>query len=155
MPWLRVSLQRLPAPRFPPVMLALAQLQATPRRVAISIGAIVVSFSLMVAMLIMVGSFRQSLDAWLIRMLPADLYLRAARAGETGFLTPEQQARIAATPGVGRVEFVRSQNLLLTPEQPAVTLLARSIDPSAAQKRRSCIDVAFPAPVESLARTWI
>ncbi|HEV2008340.1 MAG TPA: ABC transporter permease, partial [Burkholderiales bacterium] len=55
MPWLAsASLQRLPAWRFPPVMLAIAQLQATPRRVAISIGAIVVIFSLMVAMLIMI-----------------------------------------------------------------------------------------------------
>jgi putative ABC transport system permease protein len=156
MPWLAgVSLQRLPAPRFPPVMLAVAQLQATPRRVAISIGAIVVSFSLMVAMLIMVGSFRQSLDAWLIRMLPADLYLRAARAGETGFLTPEQQARIAATPGVGRAEFVRSQNLLLTPEQPAVTLLARSIDPSAAQKTLPLISAALIPPAHAPPAAWI
>jgi len=156
MPWLAgVSLQRLPAPRFPPVMLALAQLQATPRRVAISIGAIVVSFSLMVAMLIMVGSFRQSLDAWLIRMLPADLYLRAARAGETGFLTPEQQARIAATPGVGRVEFVRSQNLLLTPEQPAVTLLARSIDPGAAQKTLPLIGAELIPPAHAPPAAWI
>ena len=68
MPWLAtVFLQRVPAWRFPPAMLAVAQLQATPRQVAISIGAIVTSFSLMVAMLIMVGSFRQSLDEWLIQ----------------------------------------------------------------------------------------
>ena len=109
LPWLAtVFLQRVPLLRFPPAMLAVAQLQATPRQVAISIGAIVTSFSLMVAMLIMVGSFRQSLDAWLIHMLPADLYLRVASVGETGFLTPEQQASIAATPGVQRAS-VRAQ----------------------------------------------
>ncbi|HYP67573.1 MAG TPA: FtsX-like permease family protein, partial [Thiobacillaceae bacterium] len=125
MPWLAtVFLQRVPVWRFPPAMLAIAQLQATPRQVAISISAIVTSFGLMVAMLIMVGSFRQSLDVWLIHMLPADLYLRFS-AGETGFLTPEQQARIAATPGVERAQFVRSQSLLLAPGQPAITLLAR------------------------------
>ncbi len=135
MPWLTtVFLRRVPAWRFPPAMLAVAQLQATPRQVAISIGAIVTSFSLMVAMLIMVGSFRQSLDAWLMHMLPADLYLRAARAGETGFLTPEQQTGIAAAPGVERAQFVRSQSLLLAPGQPAVTLLARSIDANTANR---------------------
>ena len=135
MPWLAtVFLQRLPAWRFPPAMLAVAQLQATPRQVAISIDAIVTSFSLMVAMLIMVGSFRQSLDAWLVQMLPADLYVRAARVGETGFFTAEQQAVIAATPGVERAQFVRSHRLLLAPGQPAITLLARSIDAATANR---------------------
>jgi putative ABC transport system permease protein len=81
----------------------------------------------MVSMLIMVTSFRDSLDAWLERMLPADLYLRAARGGETGFLTPELQARIATAPFVERTEFLRSQNLLLAPERPPVILLARPI----------------------------
>jgi putative ABC transport system permease protein len=156
MPWLAsASLQRLPAWRFAPVMLAIAQLQATPRRVAISIGAIVTSFSLMVAMLIMVGSFRQSLDDWLIRMLPADLYLRAARAGETGFLTPEQQARIAATPGVERAQFVRSQNLLLAPDQPAVTLLARSIDSNTAQRTLPLVGPAAVPQTHAPPAAWI
>jgi len=118
-------LRRLPLPRFAPTALAVAQLQATPRQAAIGIAAIVTSFSLMVAMLIMVNSFRTSLDSWLNRMLPADLYLRAARAGETGFLTPDEQARIAATPALARVEFLRSQNLLLDPARPPVILIAR------------------------------
>jgi len=83
-------------------------------------------------MLIMVSSFRISLEAWLERMLPADLYLRAGRGGETGFLTPEEQARIAATPGIERAEFLRSQNLLFDPERAPVTLLARPIDAATA-----------------------
>ncbi|MEK6593635.1 MAG: ABC transporter permease [Pseudomonadota bacterium] len=134
MPWLAAAvLRRLPALRYPPAMLAIAQLQATPRQAAICIAAVVTSFSLTVAMLIMVGSFRQSLDAWLTTMLPADLYLRAARAGETGFLTPEQQARIASAPGIGHAEFLRSRNLLLDPVRPPVTLLARPIDAASAR----------------------
>ncbi len=121
-----IALSRLPAPRRPSAALAVAQLQATPRQVAISVAAIVASFSLMVAMLIMVHSFRTSLEAWLVQMLPADLYLRAQRSGETGFFTPEEQARLAGTPGVRRIEFLRSQNLLIDPRRPPVTLLARS-----------------------------
>jgi putative ABC transport system permease protein len=122
------GLERLPLPSRAPAAIAIAQLKATPRQAAISIAAIVISFSLMVSMLIMVASFRVSLEAWLGRMLPADLYLRAVRSGETGFLTPDEQARIAATPGIERVEFLRSQNLLLSPERPPVILLAGPAD---------------------------
>jgi len=121
-----VVLRRLPIPRRTSAALAIAQLQATPRQVAISVAAVVASFSLIVAMLIMVHSFRTSLEAWLTQMLPADLYLSVQRRGDTGFLTPEEQARLAATPGVERIEFLRSQNLLLEPRNPPVTLLAAS-----------------------------
>jgi putative ABC transport system permease protein len=123
-----ICLERAPAPACVPAAIAVAQLKATPRQASISITAIVISFSLMVSMLIMVGSFRASLESWLERVLPADLYLRAARPGETGFFSPEEQARIAATPGVGRVEFIRTQNLLLAPERPPVTLLAGPVE---------------------------
>ncbi len=119
-----VSLDRLPLPAPVPAAIAIAQLKATPRQSAISIAAIVTSFSLMVSMLIMVNSFRTSLEDWLQRMLPADLYLRAAGTGETGFLSPDEQHRIAGAPGLARVEFLRRQNLLLHPERPPVILLA-------------------------------
>ncbi len=68
---------RLPRPRGVGPRLALAQLQGAPGQAAVSLAAIVASFSLMVAMAIMVASFRISLDAWLDQVLPADLYLRS------------------------------------------------------------------------------
>ena len=123
-----VCLAPLPLPARPAAAIAMSQIKATPRQAAISVAAIVTSFSLMVSMLIMVSSFRGSLQDWLDRMLPADLYLRAARSGETAFFTPQEQARIAATPGVARVEFIRSQNLLLAPDRPPVTLLAGPVN---------------------------
>jgi putative ABC transport system permease protein len=115
-------------PRAVSPALALSQLQATPRQVAVSVAAIVASFSLMVAMLIMVHSFRSSLETWLERMLPADLYLRTQRAGETGYLTPGEQERLQSVPGVMRIEFLRTQNLLLAPDRPPVILLAGPAD---------------------------
>jgi putative ABC transport system permease protein len=121
-------LARLPVPRRAPLAIAIAQLKATPRQAAISIAAIVISFSLMVSMLIMVSSFRSSLESWLQRMLPADLYLRPARFGETAFFNPDEQQRIAAVPGVERVAFIRTQNLLLAAERPPVTLLAGPVE---------------------------
>ncbi|HET7157346.1 MAG TPA: FtsX-like permease family protein, partial [Burkholderiales bacterium] len=72
-----IVLSHAPHLRYPPAALAFAQLQATPRQVGVSLAAILASFSLMVAMLIMVGSFRASLETWLDQMLPADLYVRA------------------------------------------------------------------------------
>ena len=84
-----------------------------------SLAAIVASVSLTVSMVIMVASFRDSLDAWLERVLPADIYLRAASGGETAYLPPEAQARIATLPGVRRAEFLREQQLLLDRGAPA------------------------------------
>jgi len=121
-------LRRLPVPGRAFLALAVAQLKATPRQAAISVAAIVISFSLMVSMLIMVSSFRTSLESWLERMLPADLYLRPARFGETAFFTPDEQARIAATPGIERATFIRTQTLLLAAERPPVTLLAGPVE---------------------------
>ena len=118
-------LARLPAPDWPPAALAAAQLRATPRQIAVSLAAILASFSLMVSMLIMVSSFRASLETWLDRMLPADLYVRAGRIGESGYFTPEEQSRIAALPGVSSALFIRSQNMLVRADRPAITLLAR------------------------------
>ncbi len=125
---------RLPVPSGAASGVAIAQLKATPRRSAISIAAIVISFSFMVSMLVMVSSFRVSLEAWLGRMLPADLYLRAARSGETAFLTPEEQDRIRSVPGFARVQFLRVQTVLLSPERPPLSLRARPIDATAVDK---------------------
>lgn len=129
MPAVAVTLSRWLPRRGPPeAMLALAQLGAAPRQAAISIAAIVASFSLMVAMIIMVSSFRASLDTWLSQLLPADVYLRSVRAGESGHLTPADQAAIINTPGVREARFLRSQTVLLRPDLPALTVLAREID---------------------------
>jgi putative ABC transport system permease protein len=124
---------RLPVPDGGPAAIASAQIRGTPRQAAISVAAIVISVSLMVSMMIMVVSFRHSLDAWLERMLPADLYLRAGSGGEAGYLSVEEQNILAATPGVRRVDFLRSQNLLLDPLRPPVTLLARTLDEAKAE----------------------
>ena len=59
--------------------------------------------------------------------VPADRHGRqAGSGGEAGYLSVEEQNILAATPGVRRVDFLRSQNLLLDPLRPPVTLLARN-----------------------------
>ena len=60
--------------------LALARLANAPNQAAIALGGVLASFSLMVAMAIMVTSFRVSVDDWLRHILPADLYVQTATA---------------------------------------------------------------------------
>jgi putative ABC transport system permease protein len=148
-------LERMPQPRGALACTAIAQLKAVPRQAAISVAAIVISLSLMASMLIMVNSFRTSLDAWLTQMLPADLYLRAARSGETGYLTPQEQARIASLPGVQRIVFVRSQNLLLSAASPPVSLIARPISPENAAAVLPLQLSIRPQASENTAFVWI
>jgi putative ABC transport system permease protein len=110
-----------------PARIGLAQLRGAPGQTGVSLAAIVAAVSLMVSMAIMVTSFRQSLDEWLERMLPADLYLRTGSGSDTAFLSPADQRSIAALPGVVRVEFLRSQRLIVAPDKPPITLLARAV----------------------------
>src|SRR5436190_320767 len=118
------------APLLGPVSarIGLAQLRGAPGQAGVSLAAIVASVSLMVSMAIMVASFRQSLDDWLERVLPADLYLRAGPGSDTAFLSPADQQAIATLPGVRRVEFLRSQGLPVAPDRPPLTLLARAVE---------------------------
>src|SRR6266704_1679215 len=118
------------APLLGPVSarIGLAQLRGAPGQAGVSLAAIVASVSLMVSMAIMVASFRQSLDEWLERVLPADLYLRAGPGSDTAFLSPADQQAIATLAGVRRAEFLRSQRLIVAPDTPPLTLLARAVD---------------------------
>lgn len=108
--------------------LALARLANAPNQAAIALGGILASFSLMVAMAIMVASFRVSIDAWLEHVLPADLYVRTAAIGDQGGFQSDAQNAIIALPGFDRVDFFRTQQLTLDINRPDVTLFARPVD---------------------------
>jgi putative ABC transport system permease protein len=123
------------APRTNRVVLdtAVAQLRENVGLSALSLASIIVSFSLMVAMAIMVYSFRVSFDHWLSKLLPADLQLREPFGNDTAFLSKDDQAACAETPGVSRVEFRRTRQLLLDPKRAPVTLIARGSDDTRAE----------------------
>jgi putative ABC transport system permease protein len=115
------------APRTRRVVLdtAVAQLRENVGLSALSLASIIVSFSLMVAMAIMIHSFRVSFDHWLGKLLPADLQLREPFGNDTAFWSSADQASLAAVPGVSRAEFRRTRQLLLDPTRAPVTLIAR------------------------------
>ena len=114
--------------RGPVSTLVTARLANAPNQASIALGGVLSSFSLMVAMAIMVASFRVSVDDWLLRLLQADLYVRSAASGNTATFGPQEQEKIAALPGVARVDFSRFSQLALDPARPAVTVIARPID---------------------------
>ncbi len=126
---------------------AVAQLRGTARRATVSIAAVLVSFSLMVAMAIMVFSFRMSLEAWMQRILPADLYVRAGSAAAGAYLDVNAQRSITSLPEIARADFVKFQDVLLPGERLPLTIIARPIDEPTADRvipiRRSATG---PAP---------
>ncbi|EDZ97292.1 protein of unknown function DUF214, partial [Burkholderia sp. H160] len=111
--------------------LAIARLANAPGQASIAMSGVLSSFALIVAMAIMVASFRVSVDDWVRHLLSADLYVRIASGGssaDSGGLRPDEQARIAAVPGIRNAAFGRTTHLTLDPARPDVALLAREID---------------------------
>jgi putative ABC transport system permease protein len=122
-----VLLGLLPQPSQSMLALAIARLRGSLGQSTVSLAAIIVSFSLMVAMAIMVYSFRLSFDAWLTRTLPAPLQWRMTPGNDTARLDSEAQARMRAIEGLTAVQWQRSQRLLLDPRRAPVTLVARDV----------------------------
>jgi putative ABC transport system permease protein len=111
--------------------LALARLANAPNQAAIALGGVLASFALMVAMAIMVASFRISVDDWLQQLLSADVYVRVASAtgsSDSGRLKPAEQEAIASLPVVARAERTRWLSLSLDASRPSVMLIARSVN---------------------------
>jgi putative ABC transport system permease protein len=102
-----------------------AQLRENVGLSTLSLASIIVSFSLMVAMAIMVYSFRVSFDHWLGKLLPADMQLREPPGSDTAYWSSADQAALAGVGGVARIEFRRTRQVLLDPVRAPVTLIAR------------------------------
>jgi putative ABC transport system permease protein len=114
----------------PVLTLTLSRLANASSQAGIALGGVLSSFSLMVAMAIMVASFRVSLDDWLLHILPADIYVSTTSGGSTAGLRPQEQAAIAALPGVATVDFLRVRSVSLAPGRPPVSLMAREVNPA-------------------------
>jgi putative ABC transport system permease protein len=126
---LRWSAANANRPGASPVLtLTLSRLANASSQAGIALGGVLSSFSLMVAMAIMVASFRVSLDDWLLHILPADIYVSTTSGGTTAGLRPQEQAAIAALPGVASADFLRVRAISLAAARPPVALMARNVD---------------------------
>ena len=132
----------------PSLTLALWRLAQAPASAAGLIAGVVAALALTVAMVVMVASFRDSVTQWLDKVLPADLYASLTRSDLTNApgqdptsyssdasgQDPASLHRLAAIPGIARVEFTLQQKLLFRPEQPEVMLIARPVPNNRAAK---------------------
>ena len=87
--------------------LARANLGGAIRRLSISVAALAVSLAMMVAIAIMIGSFRETVIYWVGQTLQADLFVSAARQtpmGERVGMSPEVEATLAAHPAIVAVD---------------------------------------------------
>ncbi|MDO9337066.1 MAG: ABC transporter permease [Caulobacter sp.] len=157
MPWVaRLLLSPLEARalKSPVAELAVRRLWGAPSQAAVALCGIVASTSLMIAMAVMVSSFRGSVDDWLGQVLPDDLYIRFAGPSEVGGLDPAGQARIAAVPGVAAVHFTRQTPLRLSTDAPPVALVAQPITRDNPGARVPLIGRSRPAPA-GLTPIWV
>ena len=144
------------ATRFAPLYLALKRLWGAPGQAAVALSGVVASTSLMVAMALMVASFRGSVDEWMHSILASDVYLRI-EGGEDGGLDPAAQARLRATPGVADIAFRRTVLLRLDPQRAPVALMASPIhrvDPADPQYSLPLVGAALAVPPGQMA-VWV
>ncbi len=148
-------LQRAPRTRRVVLDTALAQLKENVGLSTLSLASIIVSFSLMVAMAIMVFSFRVSFDLWLGKLLPADLQLREPLANDTAYWTPLDQAQLEGLSGVLRLEFRRTRQILLDPDRPPVTLIARGSNAAEVTGELPLLRSVNPPLPQTAGAAWI
>ena len=87
--------------------LAHANLGSAIPRLSISVAALGVSLAMMVAIAVMVGSFRETVAYWVGQTLQADLFVSAARGGpiaRRGGLSEETEAILRAHPAVMAID---------------------------------------------------
>ena len=119
----------IPKPKNFIAQLSLSHIEKSPGPSAAGITGVVASFSLMIAMLIMVVSFRSSLEQWLVGVLNQDFYVRQG-SGESNTLSTSTGEVLQAISGVAIADFLRYRSVVLDaakPEQPPVTLITRPL----------------------------
>ena len=120
-------LKAVPTPRRALPLLAVERARQQRAQATVAVAGVVAALSLGVALTVMVGSFRTALDEWLQQLLPADLYVRRAGAGDGSALPEALPAAAGALPGVAQVRVQRVSLLSLDARRPAVALLARPL----------------------------
>jgi len=115
--------------RVPAVLrLAIWRLAQAPSAATPLITGTIAAFSLTVAMMVMVSSFRISVSDWLGIVLPADMYTTSQGLMEQPGFKASVEDVIASVPQVQRVETTRFRNLRLAPNRPEVVLIAKPIN---------------------------
>src|ERR1700689_3889127 len=92
-------------------LIAGRSLVASLARTSVVVTALATAISMMVAVGVMVGSFRETVQVWLDEQLRADLYMRAQGPATAGINPPMPTAVeriVEQTPGVAEVDVLRA-----------------------------------------------
>jgi putative ABC transport system permease protein len=133
-PWILSKLwgalsRRVASVRVPAVVrLAVWRLAQAPSAATPLIAGTVAAFSLTVAMMVMVSSFRTSVSDWLGLVLPADLYTSSQSMVDQPGFDPAVQSLVAQVPQVQKVETSRQRNLRIANDRPEVVLIAKPVN---------------------------
>src|SRR5262249_42608452 len=95
-------------------LLAMRSLRGSLRRTSVLVAALCTAVAMMMAVGIMVGSFRQTVVVWMASELPADLYLRAAGSPATDqhpTISSSFSDELARLPGVHAVQRLRAYEI--------------------------------------------
>jgi putative ABC transport system permease protein len=122
-------LRGLRGARHPVAALAVARAVDQRHAATAAVAGVVASLSLVVALTVMVTSFRDSLIAWLDDVLPADLYVHPLAEPGTGaaFVPASVIVRAQGLPGIARIRSERLLPVALAPDQPEAMLIARDL----------------------------
>jgi putative ABC transport system permease protein len=125
-----------------------------PGQSGIALAGIVASFSLVIAMAVMVQSFRNSLDTWLDSVLPAPLYMRV-KAGDSVSISPELQKRLQSARSIEKAEFWSSSPVVISPELSAPTLIARPVNKNKVSDRLPLVSETMTEPPSGSIPVWV
>ncbi len=109
---------------------ALRNLNRHRRRIRLVLASLVVAFSLVLAVSIMVSSFRTTVEQWVQQLFRADFYVKVAPESVIEAAPPLERRFLeeaGSIPGVDRVGTLARHRVLIGPDRP-VTL--RGIDPA-------------------------
>jgi putative ABC transport system permease protein len=108
----------------------------------------------MVAMAVMVHSFRESLDAWTQKLLPADVYVRAGYVAQSSSLDARTVQRLRALPGVARSAVSRFAEARVAGVRRPFALIAISNDDRTIETSRWMI-ASFQGKQPAALPVWI
>src|SRR5690606_11991509 len=92
-------------------LLAAGYLAAALDRTAVVVAALMVSLAMFIGVSVMVGSFRQTVQAWVSQTIVADLFIQPSTwnvSGEDAVMPPETLRELERVPGLAAIDRYRA-----------------------------------------------
>ncbi|MEJ5347974.1 MAG: FtsX-like permease family protein [Desulfosoma sp.] len=97
-----------------PCVLALKHLEKAGARVAVSVGALITAVGLFTALVVMISSFRKTVEAWVIQTVSGDLFVRPVMADMNGYRDPLPESVVQFVKDVPETAVVPYRRINMT-----------------------------------------